>query len=328
MGNRKWYLAVLIGTAAFAALSACGGMSGEDDMPQKGYRTNAFGESHGPAGDGGIGTHQNKTLTRSEEMASTLEMMNGISRAEVVFGSSNAYVGLVLDERALTNSALGGSSARSSSSPEEYGIRGNYYGTTDSRVLPAPGRGALNLEETGTSDGARRMYGLGDSDGGGIGKSGRSETFGRGGIVGGIGGVATHRSGNPSANPYTGSVRMGAKGSTGASSITDAGGAAGGAAAGENGAGPGAAARKEAFIANNGLSQQVRARVEAVIRSLEPQIRRVYVSTDPEVVERLAQTGAAGGGDVESFNAWAAEVFGSKDDKNLYDMQYRGSGRR
>lgn len=272
----KWLRAAALGSAAL--LTACGGMNMADDMPQRGYRTNAIGESHGVSGDNGYGNHQNRSLVRSGEMARAIENLDGIARAEVVFGSGNAYVGVVLDEKADESSALGGSSARSSSSPEEYGMKGNYYGATDSRVFPAPGRGGKTLEEVGTSDAAREMYGLAGSDGG-------------------IGGVAMHRSGS-----------LGAEGGrTGASSVTDAG---------------GASARSRAYWSNNGLSQQVRARVESIVRSIEPNIRNVYISGDPDVVERLSRTAAVGDEGVESFNAWAARVFGAED-ANRYDIRMR-----
>jgi len=282
MMQRRLRAALAAAAAAAVALAACGGTDITDDKPQRGYRTNAFGESHaGDIGTHAYGSHDNRKLTRGGALAQALENIDGIARAEVVVGETNAYVGVVLDERAKESPLLGGSSARSSAGPEEYGMRGNYYGATDSRVFPAPGRGARNLSETGTSAGARKMYGL---------EGGR----------GGIGGVTMRRSGTPAAGAW------GSGGPAGASSIADIGGAP---------PPPGTNPRLTA----QGLSQQVRARVEAVVRASEPNIRNVYVSAAPGVVEGLGRTKLRGGGAVRQFNEWAPRFFG-KDDANRYDM--------
>jgi|GEM_PF-3296794 len=125
---RQWLHASVI-SAMVLALAACGVQTGADGQNQNGIRTNTAGRGYGILNQSG----QHQKLQR---VASAIERIDGISRANVVLMNSDAYVTVELNDRAFTGARLGGTHAKGSTNASEFGMKGNYYGATDSRVLP------------------------------------------------------------------------------------------------------------------------------------------------------------------------------------------------
>jgi len=416
----KKLLRVTVIGASVVALAACGGQGGAGEMSQNGYRTNQTGAGPGIRGGTDYGTHNNRNLRMNQEMARAIERIDGISRARVVLGESNAYVAVELNENAGNSQALGGSNERSSRNAGEFGMRGNYYGATDSRVFPSvrgqdgtrQGAGTTGLDEAGSGSAATNMYGY-NVRGNGRGMNGGSEISGYaggdgnpGGFLSGLGRMFGMNGGRQGANDANGGAN-GTTGAGGAAGTAGTGGAAGagngliggttmqqtgmqstsGARTGASSAadlgsgarsygtnhrmdlngdmdygryrgmnggttgtglsgriglnrtgmnGPddansrymhngGAYGQMSAYNNNNGLSMQVRARVESVVRSLAPNVRNVYVSSDRTFMERLGTYNANSfGGDggknlVTQFNQFVGRIF-NVDGPNRYDM--------
>ncbi|HZG87112.1 YhcN/YlaJ family sporulation lipoprotein [Paenibacillus sp.] len=166
--------------ASVVAMAACGGQPAADEMSQNGYRTNTVGRN---ASMQQYGTHTNRNLRANQEMARAIERIDGISRARVVMGETNAYVAVELNNNAGRGTALGGSNARLSRNASEWGIRGNYYGNTDSRAFPSvrgqrtTGAGTFGLNDVGSMAAAPNMYGLNQRTPG-LGMNGGSEISG------------------------------------------------------------------------------------------------------------------------------------------------------
>ncbi|WP_309122790.1 YhcN/YlaJ family sporulation lipoprotein [Paenibacillus sp.] len=380
----KKLLRVTVIGASVLALAACGGQNDAGNMSQNGYRTNQTGAGQGIRGATDYGNHNNRNLRINRDIARAIERIDGISRARVVMGESNAYVAVETNENAGNSPALGGSNARSSANASEFGMRGNYYGVTDSRVFPRVGGrdgvGTTSLEEAGSAASAPNMYGT-NARGAGRGLNGGSEISGYsggdgnpGGFLSGLGRMfglngdrndrSDHAGGTSGAAGMTGTNGMtgttGAAGGTGMTGTTGANGAMG--SAGMNGGnagnygvtGTGRSGRiglnptgmngtddansqymhnggqygqLSAYNNNNGLSMQVRARVESIVRSLAPNVRNVYVSSDESFMQRLGtyKTNSFGGRDGESlvsqFNEFVGRIFNGDNDTNRYDMQ-------
>jgi len=182
--------------ASVVAMAACGGQPRADEMTQNGYRTNMVGNNGAMQQ---YGTHTNRSLRANQEMARAIERIDGISRARVVMGETNAYVAVELNNNAGRGTALGGSNARMSQNASDWGIRGNYYGNTDSRAFPSvrgqrtTGAGTFGLNDVGSQAAAPNMYGLnqrtpGQGLNGGAEISGYSGGNGEpGGFLGGLG---------------------------------------------------------------------------------------------------------------------------------------------
>jgi len=432
---RKLLRVSVIG-ASVLALAACGGQNNAGDMSQNGYRTNQTGAGQGIRGNAtGYGNHNNRNLRINQDMARAIERIDGISRARVVMGESNAYVAVELNENAGNSPALGGSNARSSQSAQEYGIRGNYYGVTDSRAFPSVvgqdgtnrGAGAMGRNEVGSASSAPNMYGYnsrgpgrglnggaeisgyagGEGDNGGNGGflnglgrmlglnrggngangggngAGAAGTAGAGTGNGLLGGLTTQRTNGASANggkpdgatglndgargyatnhrtDLNGNVDygryQGMNGNTGAAGNGDNGGVTGAGRSGRIGLNRtgmnegsrddansrymyngGTYGQMNAYNNNNGLSMQVRARVESVVRSLAPNVRNVYVSADRNFMQRLGTynagtfnaKGNAGRNDpIAQFNDFVGRLFDADNDPNRYDMSTSGYDQR
>ncbi|TLS53482.1 hypothetical protein FE782_04205 [Paenibacillus antri] len=368
----KKLLRVTVLGASVLALAACGGQNDAGNMSQNGYRTNQTGAGQGIRGATDYGNHNNRNLRINRDIARAIERIDGISRARVVMGESNAYVAVELNENAGNSPALGGSNARSSANASEFGMRGNYYGATDSRVFPSVrsrgGVGTTSLEEAGSSASAPNMYGT-NARGAGRGLSGGSEISGYsggdgnpGGFLGGLGQMFGLNGDRNDRSDHAGGTTgaAGGTGTTGTTGTTGANGAAG--SAGMNGmnagnggvTGTGRSGRiglnptgmngtddansrfmhnggqfgqLSAYNNNNGLSMQVRARVESIVRSLAPNVRNVYVSSDRSFMQRLGtyKTNSFGGTDgeglVSQFNEFVERLFNADNDANRYDMQ-------
>ncbi|MCI3919933.1 YhcN/YlaJ family sporulation lipoprotein [Paenibacillus sp. TRM 82003] len=255
----------VIGASALA-LAACGAGNGAGnaggDMSQNGVRTNYTGNGVGmlgnrtnDAGMGAYGNHNNRNLQTNVDLARAIERLDGISRANVVLGETNAYVAVEVDRNAGTGPALGGSNARTSQDAQSYGIKGNYYGATDSRVLPniaghgangqTGGRAASSNRGTAemygyTTGGANRGYGVA-SGYGAYGTNGTNGTNGLNGINGygangmngrgasGYGANGTNGLGGTTGlNGATGTGTTGLDGATGTSNGTNGNGLIGG----------------------------------------------------------------------------------------------------
>lgn len=296
--------AAVIG-ASVAALAACGGQTGANDMPQNGYRTNATGAGQDVRGTTGWSTHNNRSLRLNQEVARAIERLDGISRARVIVGDRNAYVAVETNGNAGNNPALGGSNARHSMSADDYGMRGNYYGATDSRAFPMlrgqgsfDGRNGTGRKAAGTDSAAPEMYGLN-----GAARNGSN-------ALGLVGGGEANRTGEAQNG-----ARQNVRGNDATEQYMYNGGAYG---------------RMDAYRNNNGLSQQVRGRVESIVRSLVPDLDNVYVSADPNFVERLGtfSDNSFGNGNgrnlISEFNAWVGRIFNADGDMNRYDMNYDG----
>ena len=253
---RKWLHASVI-SASVLALAACGVQTGADGQDQNGIRTNAVGRGYGILNQ----STQQKQLQR---VARAIERIDGISRADVVLMNSDAYVTVELNDRALTGARLGGTHAKGSANASQFGMKGNYYGATDSRVLPpVPGWDNDRIQRQNT--GGPLMNGVT----GARGTAPRNNSFstnkdivdmyGYGSGVGRIGGLTmngTSRNG----------TRSGAKGS-------------------QNGP-----RTMESSLANAGttgttdlsvLNAKVWGEVQSVVRQmLGDNVRNVYVSTD------------------------------------------------
>ncbi len=387
---RKLLRVSVIG-ASVLALAACGGQNNAGEMSQNGYRTNQTGAGQGIRGSAtGYGNHNNRNLRINQDMARAIERIDGISRARVVTGESNAYVAVELNENAGNSPALGGSNARSSQSAEEFGMRGNYYGVTESRAFPSVrgqdgrGVGAMGRDEVGSAAAAPNMYGT-NARGNGRGLNGGAEIGGYSGGEGNPGGFLSglgqmfglNRGGDEVGNGMNGNGTSGngANGSgtgamTGAAGTAGTGnGQAGGgtttnrsgtqAGGGVTGTGTsgrvglnatgmngqddassrymhngGAYGQMSAYNNNNGLSMQVRARVESVVRSLAPNVRNVYVSADRSFMQRLggynANSFGGRGNDniVTQFNDFVGRLFNADNDPNRYDMSTSGYDQR
>ena len=430
----KKLLRVSVIGASVLALAACGGQNNAGEMSQNGYRTNQTGAGQGIRGNAtGYGNHNNRNLRINEDMARAIERIDGISRARVVMGESNAYVAVELNENAGNSPALGGSNARSSQSAEEFGIRGNYYGVTDSRAFPSVvgqdgtnrGAGAMGRGDVGSAASAPNMYGL-NSRGPGRGLNGGAEISGysggdngNGGFLSGLGrmlglnrgngtngngtngagaagtagtgtgngllgGLTTQRTNgagaanggkpdnaagmNDGARSYATSRRtdlngtmdygryQGMNGAANGANDSPTGGVTGTGRSGRIGLGRtgmnegsrddansrymhngGTYGQMNAYNNNNGLSMQVRARVESVVRSLAPNVRNVYVSADRNFMQRLGTYNAGsfnakGKNDnnnpVAQFNNFVGRLFNADNDPNRYDMSTGGYDQR
>lgn len=292
-------------SASVAALAACGMQQGggTGNMAQNGYRTNSV--------EARYGIHQNQHLRMNDTLANAIEKLDGVSKAKVLLSRTNAYVALELTERVRTNSALGGSDARLSNGAHDYGQQGTYYGAFDSRMLP-PIPGLLDRPEkvntppagTGAlNTGMRGMY-----------QTDTPETENSRGD-GQIGGIRTY-------GGVPGRGRIGALNNKTrkheASSMIDY----GYGSRMEDGPG-GGMSQLQAYYNNNGLSSQIRARVESVVRSLMPQIQNVYVSADNGFMKRMSSfTTGLSGKEVKEFNRYVDRLFTEDNNRirNRYDM--------
>jgi len=354
----KWLRFAVLGASALA-LAACGaqGNTGAGDMTQNGYRTHATGAGQTGTGmRGNNGIHQNRNVTINQDIARAIERLDGITRANVAVGETNAYVAVELNEGALNNAALGGSHARMSGSAAEFGIRGNYYGATDSRAFPSVrgqsgiARGTAGLNDVGTGRHAPGMYGynrattysnfgLGGEGTGqnGTGQSGagQSGTVQRGTGQSGMGQSGTGQSGSKQiGTKQSGAGQDRTKGSrqhagrSGRVGLNDT---------GMNGPRDDAESRYMhnggaygAYnTANDGLSLMVQARIESIVRAMAPSVRNVYVSADPSLMQRMgtyqvrsngSRTARTGVDWVNEFNAFVGRLFGNDDATNRYDM--------
>lgn len=327
----------IIGASALA-LAACGaGNGGAGDMSQNGYRTNNTGDGVGILGNrtndnSGYGIHNNRNLQSNANLARAIERLDGISRANVVLGETNAYVAVEVEPNASSNPALGGNNARSSQDAQSFGMKGSYYGSTDSRVIPgitghgrdsriggraaASNRGTTEMYGYGTGGAANgggliggglRMNNAGSANGGkmqGLGQNGQLSTSGMTSSARDIGGAdGTLNRMNAGTQGRSGGLsgRVGLN-RTGINGFGANGVGGNGTGAGANDAGSrymyngGNFGQMSAYQNNYGLGSQIRARVEAIVRQHAPNVRNVYVSADPTFMQRMSAYGERLGG--------------------------------
>lgn len=249
------------------ALSACGVQSGANGQNQNGFRANTEGGY-------GILNHSAQHL-ELQRAARAIERIDGISRAIVSVANSDAYVTVELNNRAYTGARLGGTHSKASRNASDFGAKGNYYGATDSRVLPpVPGwdNDRLRRENNAGSQmngvtGARGMtprnngfstnkdivdmYGYGSGDGriGGLSMNGTSRTR-----------IGTNGSQN---GPRTFESSLSNAGTTGTSQISV-------------------------------LNARARGEINSIIRQmLGDNVRNVYVTTNLDYMDDLAPRGPA-----------------------------------
>lgn len=285
-------LHVSVISAAVAALAACGGQTGAGDGVPNGTRANSVDAGFRAMTD----STQHAQLGR---VARAIERIDGVSRANVVMANSNAYVTVELDNQAPNGQRLGGNNARSSKSARGFGMKGNYYGPTDSRIFPTvPGwdNDRLRREETARSQrngvtGARgdtpRNNGFSTNqdvtDMYGYGTSGRPSSR-----MNGTSGTGRRiHSGENSGNGMISGITM--NGTNG--SILDRGSRANGSQNGSR--------SMDSSLTNAGtgvnsvsvLNADVRGEIESIVRTMVHNVRNVYVSTNLDFMDDLAPKG-------------------------------------